>query len=258
MEIDERWEAEEILVQKEIAMSRLILAAAAAALMLGSVSFAIAEDQDKSAASPGHQMQEHGSKMGRASPIGSDRNGQIAGVRDREDKQFRKNLNDKVTVDRDRDHRTLRNRGDRFLLGDSDAALRKKKIIVNRDVDRDATFTKKKTIVRDEGDRTLRNRGDHFVLRDSDATFRKKKFIINRDVDRDATFTKKKTIIDREVDRDATFTKKKTIVRDEGNRSVTRDRDGGDFRVGHSASRERQDSHSGRHLLLQDRDDRRR
>src|SRR5205823_5085995 len=104
MEMDERWGAEEILVQKENAMIRLTLAAAAAALMLGSVSFAIAEDQDKSAASPGHQMQEHGSKMGRASPIGSERNGRMAGVRDREDRQFR---DEKVIVDRDRDHRTL-------------------------------------------------------------------------------------------------------------------------------------------------------
>jgi hypothetical protein len=55
---------------------------------------------------PGHQV--------RDSAMGCDRNGRMAGVQDRDGKKFRKTLDEKVIVDRDRGHRT-QYRDDRFV-----------------------------------------------------------------------------------------------------------------------------------------------
>jgi hypothetical protein len=123
-------------------MHKFTLAAATAVLLLGSASAGLAEDNDKapgaSGMSPGHEMQEHGSKTGAPGASGyapghNDRDRGMSndpqrmagdGDRDRDDMKFNKDRDDKLGGrDRD-DSKGLKDRDDHGGSRDRDDRTR--------------------------------------------------------------------------------------------------------------------------------------
>jgi hypothetical protein len=138
----EGWRVSENTKEIDV-MQKFTLAAATAILLLGSAAAGMAEDNDRapgaSGVSPGHEMQEHGSKAGEPGASGyaprhedrddrgmsNDRQRMAGdGDRDRDDMRFMRDRDDKFGG-RDRDDRAgLRDRDDHGSMRDRDDRIR--------------------------------------------------------------------------------------------------------------------------------------